>query len=109
MIIAPTLRGLDHTQHSGPHQNTTDSRIFKRVQWMATCQAVSTPPQFSSGNQACSASRVGMVSQVRKVGGNSHCFSFLSCNILLMLHCSTICNVVFVVSAQLMDLGIMCL
>lgn len=44
-----------------------DSRILKRVQRMATCQAVSTPPQFRSGNQACSASRAGIASQVGKV------------------------------------------
>ena len=75
---------------------------------MATCQAVSTPPQFSSGNQACSASRAGIASQVRKVGDNSHCFSSFCFTVLLMLRCSTVSsNVGFVVSAQLMDLGIM--
>ena len=45
---------------------------------MAVCRAVSTPPQFGSGNQACSASRVGIVSQVRKVGDNRVVTAFLS-------------------------------
>ena len=87
---------------------TADRRILKRVQRMATCQAVSTPPQFSSGNQDCSASRAGIASQVRKIGDNSHCFSSFCFTVLLMLRCSTVSsNVGFVVSAQLMDLGIM--
>ena len=98
MIIAP------NSQRSW----SADSRILKRVQRMAMCQAVSTPPQFSSGNQACSASRAGIASQVRKVGDNSHCFSSFCFTVLLMLRCSTVSsNVGFVVSAQLMDLGIM--
>ena len=57
---------------------TADSRILKRVQWMAVYRAVSTAPQFGSGNQACSASRVGIVSQVRKVGDNRVVTAFLS-------------------------------
>ena len=93
---------LDLIQDSGPSQNTADNRSLKNVNWRAPCQAVWTPPQSSSGTQACSASRDGIASHVRKAGDNRVGITFLSfssTSCWCFLAVLSICNMI-VVSVQ---------
>ena len=69
-----------------------------------------TPPRFSSGTQACSASRDGIASQVREVSQNSVGTAFLPYFLFSLLPilpaASSICHSVIFVTAQPPDSGI---
>ena len=64
-------------QHNVVPPDTAHTKPLNIVQWRAPCQTVLTSPQFSSGTQACSASRDGIASQVREVGHHTLGTAFL--------------------------------